>query len=264
MDPLTIAGLLTGAANAQTNMFESIYGMFSNERDYNDTRANIALAREREDNAVQRRAADLKKAGLNPLLAVGSPASSMAPIRAGGVYTGKTDFASPIIKAAELDINRRMAVESIANARAQNTLLTAQAAKTEAEKAEVDARTDLLRNQATGTAAQTELTNRTSTLTEQKIKNAAAEYLQTVANTQKVSVETAFKELEKQIVQRDTELLKRMGLLVKPPSGPSGTASQVGSFIFSVLDNIKAKANAFNGKIENYFRPKVNLPGGSR
>lgn len=38
---------------------------------------------EREDNAVQRRAADMAKAGINPLLAAGAAASSSAPIQVG-------------------------------------------------------------------------------------------------------------------------------------------------------------------------------------
>lgn len=45
---------------------------------------NLALTREqwaREDNAIQRRAADMSAAGINPLLAAGSPAAASAPAR---------------------------------------------------------------------------------------------------------------------------------------------------------------------------------------
>lgn len=99
-----------------------------------DTNArNEALMREswaREDNAVQRRAADLQAAGMNPLLAAGGAASSSAPVRLSapdaGVNPGFGNVASNAIAGA-LDMQR------LAQTQSQTELTQANARKANAE-----------------------------------------------------------------------------------------------------------------------------------
>lgn len=55
---------------------------YSSVAQWNAQQGEARIAREREDNAVQRRVADLKMAGLSPVLAAGSSAAS-APILTG-------------------------------------------------------------------------------------------------------------------------------------------------------------------------------------
>lgn len=69
-----VSSIVAGAIEGLANSGVSIYNAWSTAR-------NNKIHREREDNAVQRRVADLEKAGLSPTLAAGSAASS-APLSA--------------------------------------------------------------------------------------------------------------------------------------------------------------------------------------
>jgi hypothetical protein len=109
-----IAGIIQGAVGGTidiVNFFRGIekdsYNRRSEEENQQYQRSMNALALNREDNAVQRRAADMAAAGINPIMAAGSPAQSMAPVsstapRSEASQMEKSDFLGSVIAGAQL------------------------------------------------------------------------------------------------------------------------------------------------------------------
>lgn len=71
-----LPSLIGGGASLATNLIN--YGQQKDAFDWE--KAQMDLTRSREDNAIQRRVADLKAAGMSPVLATGSGAASASPI----------------------------------------------------------------------------------------------------------------------------------------------------------------------------------------
>lgn len=71
---------IASAAQGTLDLGKFIYNIATNERDFDYQKSLQREVFNREDNAVQRRMVDLKKAGLNPNLASGSAANSGAVV----------------------------------------------------------------------------------------------------------------------------------------------------------------------------------------
>lgn len=163
---------------------------------------------EREDNAVQRRVADLNKAGLSPVLAAGSAASTSAPISVNKPTPG-ADF----LRTKEAAANLISMKQNIATSHAQEVLNNMQARKMQPEVAAADA----LRSMRTpdGKSAYTELG-----LT--MFDNAMAGRDAAKAAARSAFAQADKAETEAERAKWDFDMYKRLGLATALPGGLMG------------------------------------------
>ena len=129
MDPITGAAIIGAGANL-------VGGLISGSQNYKLGKRQLAWEQyaqrqtwKREDNAVQRRAADLKAAGMNRLLAAGSGASASAPVHVDAPQAPDlSGIGNPILQYAQTKMSLNKQQADISQTEAQTRLLTGQLA----------------------------------------------------------------------------------------------------------------------------------------
>lgn len=152
-------GFFSDITNAVLKPFEIGYNIFASERNRDDQNSLVHYQKmmnqvqmDREDNAIQRRTKDMRKAGINPLLAAGNPASSSsvstpsAPARVpqrinpidllafeqGKANVAKTNAETKVAENTALNLS-----EQNKNLQEQNALLDAQTYESQARAAKL-------------------------------------------------------------------------------------------------------------------------------
>lgn len=122
------------------------YNIFSGERSFREQNRYNDLMMGREDDAVQRRVEDLKKAGLSPVLAAGSPASASA-VKVGSAPQVSNSFGDSLMDFARFEQDEKFrkieADIALQSNQANLTKTQAEVELLDAERREVEARIPL-------------------------------------------------------------------------------------------------------------------------
>lgn len=123
-------GLLAQGIQDTVSIGYDLYKNWRNRKDAKEQQAydreQDRITREREDNAVQRRALDLAKAGLSPHLAAGSSAEASHAISSKAPEMGGISGVHPA-QAMQQALEAQQTQANIAQTKAQTTLLQAEA-----------------------------------------------------------------------------------------------------------------------------------------
>lgn len=131
-----IAGAASGLVQAGVNVWRGLKQDEWNERNFDYQKALQQQIFEREDNAVQRRMADLKAAGLNPNLAAGSAAGAGSVVGRASTSVNDINVGNPVGTALDMASH----VAQLRNQREQNQIL-------ENQKRESKANADMAENE---------------------------------------------------------------------------------------------------------------------
>lgn len=228
-----------------------ILGSFLNYKSQQDTNAlNKDLTREawaRDDNAVQRRVADLTAAGLSPTLAAGSAASTTQPIKAVAPTVDMTGTMSGLQQFGQLGkLNA-----DIAHTEADTKLVQDQANKAVIESEYIKTQNDLAESQKEAQDIENVVKLTTQADRIEQAKNA----------TKGGVLDNAYKEMENQIKAHDTNLILESPFISSDHSMPvemaragnnatNNIARSTAAFGKEIADNVTSKATELAGKVK--------------